>query len=145
MGRLDRFKKLERARPDAPSGDLEHGAKHSDRFGKIEARKDPPTPAAPDPFAPPPEPDTSFEVEPENAQDRRRKAEREEHAQHEIALEAQRRAEIAMQQEARQTAIDRAASNGLGWWNGLAPTRRTQLKIGTVAVLVLASLRFLLT
>ncbi|HEY4180350.1 MAG TPA: hypothetical protein VGM90_26085 [Kofleriaceae bacterium] len=144
MGRLDRFKKLERARPDAPSGDRDHVDKSSDRFGKIEARKDPPAPVAPDPFAPPPEPDASFEVEPENERDRRHKAEREEHAQHELALEAQRRAEIAMRQEARQTALDRAASNGLGWWKGLAPARRTQLAIGTVAVLALALLRFLI-
>ncbi|HEY4059954.1 MAG TPA: hypothetical protein VGM39_25235 [Kofleriaceae bacterium] len=144
MGRLDRFKKLERARPDAPSGDHEHEAKDSGRFGRIEARKDPPAPAAPDPFAPPPVPDASFEVEPEDAAARRHKAEREEHATHELALEAQRRAEIAMQEEARQTALTRGMSNGLTWWNGLAPTRRTQLAIGTVAVLALAALRFLL-
>ena len=40
--RLDRFKKLERARPDAPGGDRPHDADAgaSLRFGKIEARKD---------------------------------------------------------------------------------------------------------
>lgn len=142
MGRLDRFKKLERARPDAPTGDRENRSKSSFRFGNIEAPKEAPAKAAPDPFAPPPEPDVSLEVAPADPRDHQRKNDREEQLEKELALEAQRRAEIAMRREAQETALDRAANTGLGWWNGLTPTRRTQLAIGSVAVLLLALLRY---
>ena len=104
MSRLDRFKKLERARPDAPGGDRDQDAGKSMRFQNIEA----PTAAAEtpalDPFAPPPdEAEVPLEIAADDAAERDRlRAEREAHAQEQLDQEAQRLAELRMQQEARE-------------------------------------------
>ena len=102
MSRLDRFKKLERARPDAPGGDRDENAGKSMRFGKIEARKDAPAKAAPDPFAPPPEDsEVPLEIAADDAADAERlRAERVARAQESLDREAQRQAELNMREEA---------------------------------------------
>ncbi len=104
MSRLDRFKKLERARPDAPGGDRDENAGKSMRFGKIEARKDAPAKAAPDPFAPPPEDsEVPLEIAADDVAERDRlRAEREAKAHDNLEREAQRLAELRMQEEARE-------------------------------------------
>ena len=104
MSRLDRFKKLERARPDAPGGDRDQDAGKSVRFGKIEARKEDAAPAERDPFAPPhEETDAPLEIAADDAAERDRlRAEREASAQAKLDAEAQRLAELRMQEEARE-------------------------------------------
>lgn len=106
MARFDRFKKLERARPDGP--DVEPGVQKSMRFGKIEARKDAPARAAPDPFAPPPDgADDQIELaDDDRSHDERVKAEKQVHAHALLDAERQRIAELAMQQEAREGRLD---------------------------------------
>lgn len=103
MSRLDRFKKLERARPDAPGGDRDENAGASMRFGKIEARKDAAPKPPPDPFAPPPEDaEVPLEIAADDAAERDRlRAEREAKARDALDREAQRLAELRMQEEAR--------------------------------------------
>lgn len=104
MGRLDRFKKLERARPDAPGGDRDDGPGKSMRFEKIEAPKAEAARPAPDPFAPPPEePEVPLEIAADDAAERDRlRADRATRAQRDLAREAQRVAELRMQEEARE-------------------------------------------
>jgi len=105
VGRFDRFKKLERARPD---GADEPQAQSSQRFGNIEARKDTPSTAAPDPFAPPPE-DLEAPLEVEHGDDRlvvRHKQEKRVKAQAAIDAERQRIAEMRMREEAQQGPLD---------------------------------------
>ena len=101
MARFDRFKKLERARPDRPG---EAPAQSSMRFGRIEHRKDPPAKAPRDLFAPPPEElDAPIEVADED--DRvieKAKEEKRAWAQSKIDEERQRLAEIAMREEAHE-------------------------------------------
>jgi len=101
MGRFDRFKKLERARPDAPD---DAQAQSSHRFAKIEAPKPAPAPAAHDPFAPPPEDaDVPLEIADSDAREiERAKAEKLARAQAQLDAEAQRLAEMRMRQEAEQ-------------------------------------------
>ncbi len=96
---FDRFKKLERARPNAPD---EPPPQSSLRFGKIEARKADPV-RTHDPFSPPPEDgDAPLEVADDDVRDReRQKAERAAKAQAQLDAEAQRLAELQMMQEAR--------------------------------------------
>ncbi len=105
MARFDRFKKLERARPDGP--DAAPGAQSSMRFGKIEARKDA-APVAVDPFAPPPDgADDQLELaETDRAHDERIKAEKKSWAQAQLDAEKQRIAELQMQEEAREGRFD---------------------------------------
>lgn len=100
MARFDRFKKLERARPDAPD---EPAPQSSLRFGKIEARKDEPAAPAHDPFAPPPDDaDVPLEVDDRDVLEvERQKAERAARAKAQLDAEAQRLAELRMQEEAR--------------------------------------------
>lgn len=107
MARFDRFKKLERARPDGP--DAEPGAQSSMRFGKIEARK-PEAPVVADPFAPPPDgADDPIELaEGDRAHDERVKAEKKSWAQAQLDAEKQRIAELQMQEEAREGRLDLA-------------------------------------
>lgn len=116
MSRLDRFKKLERARPDAPGGDRDESGGKSLRFGKIEARKDAPEKAAPDPFAPPPDDsDVPLEIAADDAAERDRlRAERAAKAQESLDREAQRQAELNMQEEAREDrgVVDALARRG---------------------------------
>jgi hypothetical protein len=105
VGRFDRFRKLERARPDQPD---EPNPQSSLRFGKIEARKEAPKPAAHDPFAPPPE---ELEVPLEVARDddpviARAKEEKRVKAQAAIDAERQRIAEIQMREEAQRGPLD---------------------------------------
>ena len=96
---FDRFKKLERARPNAPE---EPPPQSSLRFGKIEARKEERV-RTHDPFSPPPEDgDVALEVADDDVRDRERhKAERAAKAQAQLDAEAQRLAELRMMQEAR--------------------------------------------
>lgn len=104
---FDRFKKLERARPDGP--DADRRAQSSLRFGKIEPRKDAP-PVAPDPFAPPPDgADEQIELaEADRTHDERVRAEKKTWAQQQLDVERQRIAELQMQQEAREGRLDLA-------------------------------------
>lgn len=114
MARFDRFKKLERARPEAPPEGPE--AQSPQRFGKIEARKAEPAPRPHDPFAPPPDDDhVPLEVADDDARELQRlKAEREAKAQAQLAAEAQQRAELAMRREAEaeadRPALDRVSA-----------------------------------
>jgi hypothetical protein len=104
VARFDRFKKLERARPD---GGDEPQAQSSLRFGKIEARKHVPA-AAPDPFAPPPE-ELEAPLEVEEGDDRlvaMHKQEKRVKAQAVIDAERQRIAEIRMREEAQEGPLD---------------------------------------
>ncbi len=104
---FDRFKKLERARPDGPDAAQ---AQSSMRFGKIEARKEAALAAAPDPFAPPPDgADDQIEVADEDpGHDARVKAEKKSWAEQKLDEERQRLAELQMQQEAREGRLDLA-------------------------------------
>jgi hypothetical protein len=103
---FDRFKKLERARPDGPDAAQ---AQSSMRFGKIEARKEQPV-AAPDPFAPPPDgAEEQIELaDGDRSHDERVKAEKKSWAQQKLDEERQRIAELQMQQEAREGRLDLA-------------------------------------
>ena len=96
---FDRFKKLERARPNAPE---EPPPQSSLRFGKIEARKEAPAAKPHDPFSPPSEDaEVPLEVADDDARDvERQKAERLAKAKAQLDAEAQRLAEIRMKQEA---------------------------------------------
>ena len=105
MGRFDRFKKLERARPDEAD---EPRPQSSLRFGKIEARKEPPAVAAADPFAPPPE-ELEAPLEVEQGDDRlvaQHKQEKKLKAQAALDAERQRIAEIQMREEAQRGPLD---------------------------------------
>ena len=136
--RLDRFKKLERARPDAPGGDRAAEPGASLRFGKIEARKDTPEKSAPDPFAPPPDDaEVPLEIAADDAADRDRlRAEREARAKAQLDAEAQRLAELRMQQEAREDSgvVESLARRGEVALS-LSTGQRAYLALGLVAVI----------
>jgi hypothetical protein len=141
MGRrLDRFKKLERARPDAPGGDRPHDADAgaSLRFGKIEARKDAEPKPAHDPFAPPPDdPEVPLEIAADDVAHRDRlRAEREAKAKAQLDAEAQRLAELRMQEEARD---DRGVVEALARRGEVALSmsvgQRAYLALGLLAVI----------
>ena len=138
--RLDRFKKLERARPDAPGGDRppEADAGASLRFGKIEARKDAPATQERDPFAPPDEsPEVPLEIAADDAADRDRlRAEREAKAKAQLDAEAQRLAELRMQQEARADSgvVESLARRGQAALS-LSVGQRAYVALGALAVI----------
>ncbi len=137
MARFDRFKKLERARPD---GDDEARPQSSLRFGKIEARKDP-APAVRDPFAPPPE-ELEAPLEVADDDDRaiaRHKEEKRVKAQAAMDAERQRIAEEQMKEEARRGPLDLALQRR-GVLLNLSNSERVYIGLGGVAVVaVLAS------
>lgn len=62
MGKLDRFTRLERARPTPAGAPADEALAGPSRFGNIEPPREEPAPAEPDPFAPPPEPEIALEV-----------------------------------------------------------------------------------
>jgi hypothetical protein len=133
VGRFDRFKKLERARPDQPD---EPRAQSSLRFGRIEARTDPAAPPVRDPFAPPPdELDAPLEV----AHDDDRavalaKEERRVKAQAKIDAERQRIAEMRMREEAQQGPLDLVLQKRGALMN-LSNAERVYVGLGGLAVI----------
>ncbi|MBL9013242.1 MAG: hypothetical protein JNL83_03645 [Myxococcales bacterium] len=136
--RLDRFKKLERARPDAPGGDRTPDPGASLRFGKIEARKDAAEQPATDPFAPPPDdPEVPLEIAADDAAERDRlRAEREAKAQARLDAEAQRLAELRMQEEARQdTSVVEALARRGNAALSLSVGQRAYVALGALAVI----------
>jgi hypothetical protein len=138
VGRFDRFKKLERARPDA---DDEPRPQSSLRFGKIEARKDPAAPAPRDPFAPPPE-DTEVPLEVAHDDDRmvaRAKEEKRARAQAKIDAERQRIAEMQMREEAQQGPLDLVLQKRGALMN-LTSAERFYWGLGALAVIGVLSL-----
>ena len=138
MKRFDRFKKLERARPDAPDGDVPSDAGASMRFGKIEARKETPAPKERDPFAPPPdESEVPLEISADDAAHRDQlRAEREAKAKAQLDAEAQRLAELRMQEEARHDSgvVESLARRGEAALS-LSTGQRAYLALGVLAVI----------
>ena len=138
--RFDRFKKLERARPDVPGGDrpADADAGASLRFGKIEARKDTPENTAPDPFAPPSDAaEVPLEISADDAAHRDRlRAEREAKAKAQLDAEAQRLAELRMQQEARDdsSVVEALARRGEVALS-LSAGQRAYVALGLIAVI----------
>jgi hypothetical protein len=139
VGRFDRFKKLERARPD---GADEPQAQSSQRFGKIEARKDASAAAAPDPFAPPPE-ELEAPLEVEQGDDRlvaKHKQEKRVKAQAAIDAERQRIAEMRMREEAQEGPLDLVLKKR-GVLLNLSNAERVYVGLGGLAVIgVLAAI-----
>lgn len=138
MGRFDRFKKLERARPDA---DDEPKPQSSLRFGKIEARKEPAATRPRDPFAPPPE---ELEVPLEVAHDddrmvARAKEEKRAKAQAKIDAERQRIAEMQMREEAQQGPLDLVLQKR-GALVNLSNAERVYAGLGSLAVIWLLAI-----
>lgn len=132
MARFDRFTKLERARPDGPD---EPAPQSSMRFGKIEARKEPPAKRPRDPFAPPPEDDeVPLEVAPDHDDAvARHKEEKRLRAKAALDAELQRIAEEKMKEEARQGAFDRALQKR-GVLLSLTNTERVYVGLGGILV-----------
>ncbi len=133
MARFDRFKKLERARPDGPD---EPQPQSSLRFGKIEARKEPAAKPAPDPFAPPPE-DVEAPLEIADDDDRavaQHKEEKRRKAQAAIDAERQRIAEQQMREEAQQGPLDLVLKKR-GVLLNLTNTERVYVGVGGLLVI----------
>lgn len=132
MARFDRFKKLERARPDHPD---EPSPQSSLRFGKIEARKETPAKAPRDPFAPPPE-DLEAPLEVADDEDRavaRHKEEKRVKAQAAMDAERQRLAELAMREEAQEGPLALVMKKG-GVLVNLTTPERVYIGLGALAV-----------
>lgn len=141
MGRrFDRFRKLERARPDAPDADAAQPSQ-SMRFHKIEPPKEAASAAAPDPFAPPPDDaEIPLEIAHDDARDRDRlRAQREASAKAKLDAEAQRIAELRMREEAQQSplslALERKKEAALSMTRG----ERTYLLLGLIAATALVA------
>ena len=125
----DRFRNLERQRPDQP-GDADEGADPhtSGRFGKIEPRKPEPAPAPPDPFAPPPEDDSPVEIREDDRLEAKRL-----HAEHDARTNAHfvEEANALMHERDRRDALAPRAKMDLR-------TRGYVAGVGMVVIAVLA-------
>jgi hypothetical protein len=127
MARFDRFKKLERARPDAPDPQR---ARTSSRFGNLGTLPPPATAEVSDPAAAAADDAQKYDREYDRA-----KAERAARVRAQLDAEAQRVAELRMRDEAAQDSVGLALVLGPGALAKLSTAQRAYVLGGSLAMI----------